>query len=245
LCAGNISQFRSAIQGGATELSRVAEEGLALLRGELQVSCFYHLHGLSQMKSVVAENGRTSFVTSSLKSHSGDEERERAFSIESESVIAALHQHVFAFQRAVLTAHSADMMAVLISPLCSIIPKILSICAKELIGSSKVTTMNDGSVVELEGIKPRFLRAILACQQMLYALLEDSKPDPRLHRILQDIASEDFEIARRVAEIIDNPEARERQLTPPPVGLDRVPIKRPEQADIARTAVKAQTAPKI
>lgn len=49
--------------------------------------------------------------------------------------------------------------------------------------------------------------AVAACQHMLSALLEEAKPDPRSHRLLQDIASEDFEITRRVADIIEHPAA--------------------------------------
>jgi len=39
------------IGGGLKELSKLAEDGFSLLRGEVQLACFYHLHHLAHMKS--------------------------------------------------------------------------------------------------------------------------------------------------------------------------------------------------
>jgi hypothetical protein len=162
------------------------------------------------MKAAAIENTRGSFVTRNLRSVSGEDDRGRP-TVESEVGIASLQQHLLGIQRAVVNAVPPEMMAVLISPLCSVVPKILSACAKQL---SVANSSDDEMALVAETLKTRFLRAISACQHVLSSLLEDSKLEPRTHRLLQDIASEDFELCRRVADIIDHPVLNETAAKP-------------------------------
>lgn len=60
------------------ELSKLAEEGLSLLRSEIQVACFHHLYQLSHLRLGAG------------------------LSQEPEIIVLALNQHLFAFQDAVL-----------------------------------------------------------------------------------------------------------------------------------------------
>ena len=211
-----MAQLCSSVQGGAQELSKLADECIAILRGETQVSCFHYLQALSTMRFSEIENTRGSFVARSLKSYSGDEERARA-AVESEVGITALHQHLFAYARAALTCGSPELVAVIISPLCTVVPKILSVCAK-IITKRHSDDTEDVMGLFLENLKTRFMRAILACQHMLVALIEEAHVDPRTQRLLQDIVSDDFDVARRVAEKIDMREASSRNTSPVTIG---------------------------
>ena len=127
-------------------------------------------------------------------------------------------------------------MLVVLSPLCSLIPKLLSACAKQLAQTTKVDTNIMGDL-DNEQIKIRFLRgdlktsiscsfiltkrfinhtpvAVAACQHMLSSLLEDARPEPKAHRRLQDISSEEFESTRHVTELLDHPELLIPELSP-------------------------------
>lgn len=200
------------IQGGAVELSKLADECIAILRGETQVSCFHYLLPLSHMRFSEIENTRGSFVARSLKSYSGEEERARA-AVESEVGIASLHQHLFSYIRVVVACSSPELAAVIISPLCTVVPKILSVCAK-IITKRHSDDTEDVMGLFLGNLKSRFMRAILACQHMIVALIEEAHVEPRTQRLLQDIVSDDFDVARRVAEKIDLKETSPKSSSP-------------------------------
>ena len=228
-----MTQLCTSVQGGAQELSKLADECIAILRGETQVSCFHYLQALSTMRFSEIENTRGSFVARSLKSYSGDEERTRA-TVESEVGITALHQHLFTYTRAALSCGSPELVAVIISPLCTVVPKILSTCAK-IITKRHSDDTEDVMGLFLENLKIRFMRAILACQHMLVALIEEAHVDPRTQRLLQDIVSDDFDVARRIAEKIDLKESSPRNASPVtivanPIGSAPLPASTSEAA---------------
>ena len=58
--------------------------------------------------------------------------------------------------------------------------------------------------------------AVAACQHMLSSLLDDARPEPKSHRLLQDISSEEFESTRRVTDLLDHPELVIPEETPIP-----------------------------
>lgn len=219
----------------------------------MQIGCFHFLHNLSHMKTSAVDTTRSSssFIIRSVRTLSDDANDEdnnsRNAPIESEAAIVSLHHHLFAFERAVLTSSSPDTVIILLSPLCSLIPQILSTCAKYLRASKSAD-------VEYESFKTRFLRGILyflylhstffpcslsfivwlltllclavaVCHQLVSALLEEAKPDPRSHRLLQDIASEDFELTRRVADTIDQTDGAKEVVKQP--AKTSPPVKTP------------------
>jgi len=175
------------IKDAIKDLVRLAEEGLAILRAEVQVACFYHLHQFSHLKLGTG------------------------ISQEPEGIILALYQHLLAFQDAVLAALDTEALAVIFSPLCTIIPRLLLRYLQHIaLSSSEVTESYslDGNISMADQIhhdKTHILRAMVACQQSMSMLIESSKFDALSNKLLQDVITEEFERVRRYVTLMDMP----------------------------------------
>ena len=174
------------ILNGAKNLSLLAEEALALLRGEIQISCFYYLHKFAHLKhftTLATNNGKSSGVVDDG-------------SQEDDVIIAELNQYLLSFQDAVLLASAPTTVSVLLSPLCILIPRVLLNCIRHL-AKTGTLLLNKGQV------KTRILRCIVACQQCLSMLIEAAHLDPTANKTLQDLSTEEFERVRRYTSLLE------------------------------------------
>jgi len=174
--------LRNAICGFCKDLSKLADDCLAVLRGEWQVACFHFLHKLAQVKfgSVRTKEDGPGGGTSH----------------EAEAVIAELNQHLSSFQEAALACISSPAVSVCLSPLALLAPRVLMRVVQTL-----CTNGNLGA--DADRAKP--LRMIVACQQSLVMLLDSTKPNPATQQRLQKTLGDEFERVRRYVTLLDMP----------------------------------------
>jgi len=141
----------AAVQAGVKDLAKLSEEGLALIRGEIQVACFHYLHQLAHIKFGASGGSKSS--SSNDATH------------EAETLIAGLNQHLLSFQDAAQACIQPHALAVMWSPLCSLMPRLLLKCILHL--------CHTGALSEGDRHKP--LRMVVACQQSMSMLLEQSR----------------------------------------------------------------------
>lgn len=190
------------------DLSKLAEEGLSLLRAEVQVACFNQLHQFAH-----------------LKLGSGISE-------EPEGIVVSLYQHLLAYQDAVLSAMDPEALAIVFSPICILIPRLLLRYLQHIAITSSygrgVTTdfhrtrsnMNPhgGGYSEMDHYdddaayadqvnhdKTHILRAMVACQQSVSMLIESSHFEGTMNKTLQEVISDEFERVRRYVTLMDMP----------------------------------------
>ena len=169
--------LKLAVASFCRDLSRLADDGLALLRGEWQVTCFHFLHKLCQVK----------FGGARAKEES---------SHEAEAIIAGLNQHLLAFQEAALNCVPSPAVSVLLSPLAQLLPRVLMRTIQVLCGNGNLGADSDRS-------KP--LRLIVNCQQCLAMLLESTKPEPATQQRILNAMNDEFEKVRRYVTLLDMP----------------------------------------
>ena len=179
--------LRQAFQGGVKELSRLSEESIAILRGELQLACFHYLHLVSKLDL-------SSSIAATTKASGGI--RDTDGRPEPEALIGAWNQYILSFQDAILQAAHPSLLSVVFSPLCYLAPKLLMRCIRDLFDSS-IRSSFDGQ----DG-KTKLLRAVVACQQGLSMLLESSRLDPIVNRELQDLLTDEFSRIRRFVQLV-------------------------------------------
>lgn len=179
-----LAPLRHAFQAGLKELSKLSEEGIALLRGELQLACFHYLHLISKLD------------LSMIAAKTGGSAGEADGRPEPEALIGAWNQYMLSFQDAILLAAHPSLLGVVFSPLCYLAPRLLMRCIKGLFDSS-TRLIADG----VEG-KTKLLRSVVACQQGLSMLFESSRLDPAANRALQDRLTDEFSRIRRFVQLI-------------------------------------------
>jgi len=171
--------LRTAVYGFCKDLSKLADDGLSVLRGEWQVVCFHFLHKLVNVRfggSRARDEGNTSH--------------------EAEAVIAELNQHLHSFQDAALNCVSSSAVSVCLSPLAQLVPRVLMRVVQVLCSNGNLGPDADRA-------KP--LRMIVTCQQTIVMLLEATKPNPATQQRLLDIMSVEFERVRRYVTLLDMP----------------------------------------
>lgn len=138
---------------------------------------------------------------------------------EPEGIITALYQHLLSFQDAVLSSLDPHALAVIFSPLCTVIPRLLLRYVQHIALSSTENNEEnsyamDSSVSLAEQIhhdKTHILRSMVACQQSLGLLIENSHFPPATTNRLQDIMGEEFERVRRYVTLMDMPMSELKQ----------------------------------
>lgn len=119
----------------------------------------------------------------------------------------------------------------ILSPLCSIVPRLLLLCLQHIgtasnasfAGSfggdhsrgqygddrytphSNALTRTSSGHSQIQHDKTHLLRAVVACQQTMSMLLESSHLGASANRRLQDIVTEEFERVRRYVTLTDMP----------------------------------------
>ena len=208
-----------------------------MLRGELQIVCFYFLSSLAHIKYIktpstgtAGKGGRGSVAPHSEDSfsrsrksfivaggdvvHTGDE-----VSSEEEVILSAFNHHFVQYVNAISSYTSNSVLAAILSPICSIIPRILMKCAMHIVLQNKLNMMeaqgsapsfaNTGapSVISANEsvLKTRLLRIVVAVQQSTSVLIQSSAIELDSKRKLQDILTEEFERLRRYITLFDMP----------------------------------------
>jgi hypothetical protein len=143
------------VQQSAKDLSRLASEGLATLRAEVECACFHFLYPLRSQK----------FTTDMAV-------------FEGESHVSNLNQYIFQFLKATANALPPSAIAVIFSPLCKLIPHILMAHIRSAcdIGSAPVhlfdRTKPNKIIVAAEKVVGQLFESAGVSQEILYDLQE-------------------------------------------------------------------------
>ena len=180
------SQLLQSVSGGLHDLVRIAEEALGILRGEAQVSCFYFLHRMAHLKSLsglegVASSGagggskgdkRGGFAGSGSSSAAAASSAVAASSgyQEVEALVSNFSQHIRNIEDAVLCAATSDALALVLSPVCAVAPRVLLRSVRHLMisqASSLSSRRSAGGDIgnKTSSDRSRLLRGVVACQQ--------------------------------------------------------------------------------
>lgn len=205
------SSLTLTLQGGCKELAKLSEDSLTFLRSDLQISNFYYLHQLAYATFTPLNAGTAS--NSKVTSKAGGVDREAETAQEIESIIAANSRHMLSVHDAILSA-APHVYAVVMSPLCTIVPRILLNCVKhiadhhrltqlKLASSPAASQLNEQSFGLRQSDSKLILKTVVSCQQGMSALLDSSHYDAPTRRRLYDILTTDFEKLRRYVSLIE------------------------------------------
>jgi len=220
------------VVAGTKELSKIAEEGMALLRGELQLICFYFLHRLSHVVYTPPSNAqadsmggrRKSFSSSSpltagrdfTKGSNSPNPRQSQHSpshqavsaeeglAEEEAILSAFNDHLRSYLQAVMSSTSLDALAALLSPLCSVIPRILTHCAMHMVSEIDKANSEDSGDDHYSPtasadhyLKTHLLRMVVSVQQSFALHIQSYGVANETKRRLLDLLTDGFERSRR------------------------------------------------
>ena len=214
-----IHQLYFTLQAGTKELSKIAEEGMALLRGELQLICFYFLHRLSHVV-YAPPNAHLDTHSGSRKSFSAPSPlsggRARSTSqqqlqqasgqdglAEEEAILSAFNDHLRSYLQAVVSSTSSDALAALLSPLCSVIPRILTHCAMHMVSEIDKAHSDDSdhhyspTASADHHLKTHLLRMVVSVQQSFALHIQSYGVTNETKRRLLDLLTDGFERSRR------------------------------------------------
>lgn len=127
-------QLVSTIQGCAENLERLAEECIAVLRGEMQVVSFYFLRQLVTLqlsnsggsggRDGEGKHGNSHQVSSSVVHGNRSHAHGAHHLLDGDSnIVTILNHHLMSIQDAVTSAAYPALLAVAVSPLCELIPR--------------------------------------------------------------------------------------------------------------------------
>ena len=202
-------------------MSKIAEEGMALLRGELQLMCFYFLHRLAHIvyappSAAQAETGnsnRKSFSGSPMNVKARAEPAQEEGISEEEAILSAFNKHLDSFLQAIVSSTSTDALAALISPLCTVIPRILTHCAMHMVSEIEKASSDDEDD-HLSGsdhyLKSHLLRMVVSAQQSFALQIQSFSIHPETKRRLTDLLTDGFERSRRFITMFGMPAAELR-----------------------------------
>jgi hypothetical protein len=130
----------STVQGSTNKLSLLSDNSLAIIRAEIQIICFSHLHILSTLRSLQFSPKRmrreqaqqqqaqqqqagsqAPRITSSNSSPRDDDDD----SHEAEAIINDLINHLRQIIQAIKPALTTEALALVLGPVCFLIPRIL------------------------------------------------------------------------------------------------------------------------
>lgn len=225
------------MQAVARELSKIAEEALSMLRGELQLSCFFYLRKLalityeslhdnaSNRRSAATQPGTSGygFMRSTFGGDSASAalDSSKQFDVkDSESpedlVLTAFNNHLQLYKTAVVPALSPSAFAVVLSPICTLIPAIVMKCVIYVIGKSNGIDSSASGVANSNGrsnsdklaansLKSRLLRVVVTLQQNMTLYFQSTNIDAVTKRRMLDSQTEEFERLRRYVSLLDMP----------------------------------------
>jgi hypothetical protein len=191
---------------------------MALLRGELQLICFYFLHRLSHVVYAIPgshldspSNRRKSFSKPSPLAKGRDQQVSEEGLSEEEAILSAFNDHLRSYLQAVMSSTSSDALAALLSPLCSVIPRILTHCAMHMVAESDKANSQDSddhfspSASADHYLKSHLLRMVVSVQQSFALHLQSYGVSSETKRRLLDLLTDGFERSRRFISMFGMP----------------------------------------
>lgn len=189
---------------------------MALLRGELQLICFYFLHRLahvvysppSTVDGGAGSPHRKSFSGSPMAAQrasvagvgAGRGQEEEGIG-EEEAILSAFNAHLAGYLQAVVSSTSTDALAALLSPLCTVIPRILTHCAMHMVAENDKAESDDegpeGGLGSDHYLKTHLLRMVVSVQQAFALQIQSFPVQLETKRRLTDLLTDGFERARR------------------------------------------------
>lgn len=142
------------------------------------------------------------------------QERERqaedAGTAEEEAILTSFNDHVHQYLKAVISCSSPEALAVLLSPLCSIIPLILTRVAMHMADNSENDSDEETDDVDIKAsnnhkLKSRLLRLVVSVQHSTAIHMQSFSIFPETRRKLLDTLTEGFERSRRFITMFDMP----------------------------------------
>lgn len=124
---------------------------------------------------------------------------------EEEAILQSFNEHLAAFLSAVVASTSTDALAALISPLCTVIPRILTHCTMFMVAEyarADAQSEDEGDYFDpLVGaehhLKTHLLRMVVSVQQSTAMQIQGFSIQLETKRRLLDMLTEGFEKARR------------------------------------------------
>jgi hypothetical protein len=193
---------------------------MALLRGELEITCFYFLHRLAHVVYAAPgaadmSSNRKSFSGSPLASFQrggkGQGQKDEGLA-EEEAILLGFNEHLQQYFQAVISSSSPDALAALLSPLCSVVPRILTHCAMHMVSESDKGNDDDDdslthSVMADHYLKTHLLRMVVSVQQSTAMHIQAHSIQLETKRRLMDLLTDGFERSRRFITMVSMPAA--------------------------------------
>ena len=181
------------------------------MRGELEVSCFYFIHKMAHIKYI--DNNKNVEKTSNPNRNNTIDYTQNSQNTvaedmipEEETILGAFNQYLHTFQDTILVSVHPHVLAVLFSPLCSLVPRVLQKLVCHIFSNySPNSTTIASSTLESQLLKTRILRIVVAVQQTLSLLFQSTSFDTESKRKLIDILTDEFEKLRRFVTLFNMP----------------------------------------
>ena len=183
------------IQAAAKELSKVAEESLAILRGEMQFAGALYLRQLTSVHlfeasapqdNVTAANTKLS-TSQSTSSNKANKQHEI------DAIVSAFNHHLISMQDVMLSTASTSTFAVVFSPLIRLVPKLF-------LNNILYTAISALSTLVLDN----YLKSAVACQQNMSMLLESTQFDNAVEIIIQSGMQDEFDHTKKFVSLLHN-----------------------------------------
>lgn len=191
-----------------------------MLRAELQLVCFHFLHRLAHVSYAShLRDGTGSSSTSKssrvvkagqVSKHELQRQAEDAGVAEEESILDAMNDHIHQYLKAVATAAPPELLAILLSPLCTIVPLIMTRIAMHMAEAGD-NPDSDGEedtasrAATSHRLKTRLLRLVVSVQHANAVHMQSFAIPPETRRKLLDSLTEGFERSRRFVTMFDMP----------------------------------------
>jgi len=120
-------------KGCAKELSKLADEGLSLLRAEAQLSCFHFLHKLSHVKISSSVSSVSGVSGSSSGSSSSSSISSSGVGDSTDAILSSFQLYLTKLQSSIVSSTSAFALCVVLSPLAVVMPSLVQRCVETLL----------------------------------------------------------------------------------------------------------------
>ena len=168
------SLIRHTVHQSAKDLSKVATEGLAVLRGEVQIACFHYLFPLVRQQYASNIVGKD---------------------FDGEDIVEELSRYLDQVHRAVSCSLPAQAVAVIFAPLCKLVPYILLLHFRDAIDVGSIPFRG------FDRTKP--FKVIVAAQKSMNLLLHRLGLSQDSLFILEEALASSFEHVRRYVTLLD------------------------------------------
>eukprot|EP01038_Epipyxis_sp_PR26KG_P015066 gene15066-20273_t len=222
----NLTQY---LLGGLKELSKLSEEAIAVIRGELQVICFFFLHKLAHIRLNTTTTAVTSSpsipklsyetiqqnrinnsnqhkpsnspITPTNHANNANAGNNNDFSNGSSVEEESI---LSLFNQHLLLYQESVLIAISPAGLATILSPICFIIPRILIRC--VSHIVSSTSIAIESVhKTRLLRIVVSIQQSISIYIQSTSIEPETKRKLFDLQTEEFERLRRFVTLLDMP----------------------------------------